>query len=297
MLADDNEVLVTETHSSKSVPTKQPRQYSTLLLAVVVIGGMFLTQLIKDGLHVSPKKEAPGLTRGDLVLNDETLPTELAGWTKTQFLPALEPEKLPEGQWWWTHAWHYQQNPLAALVAFDQADWTGWHELTVCYRATGWELTKRAVYDVSDINSRNWRYVVAEFEKNGLERGLLVFSEFHEDASPTLPFEIDLLAPRPNPGLEERFLNRFTNTELIDAETPNSESGTHHERAVQCQVFGPHRQDLTTEMIESIISLHLESRTRFRNAWIEDKLHISSSATNSRDQPSRAQTQQSIDDL
>ena len=291
MSADDNNALVTEPHKGESVPTKQPRQYSTLLLAVVVIGGMFLTQLIKDGLHVSPKKEAPGLTRGDLVLNDETLPTELAGWTKTQFLPALKPEQLPKGQWWWTHAWHYQQNPLAAIVAFDQADWAGWHELTVCYRATGWELTKRTVYDVSDIDSKNWRYVVAEFKKDTFERGILVFSEFYEDASPTLPFEFDLFAPRPDTGLEQRFRNRFTNAELADAETPNSEPGAHHERAVQCQVFVPYRQDLTTEMIESIISLHLESRTRFRNAWIKDKLHVSSSATNSHDESSKAQTQ------
>ena len=262
MSANNNNALVTEPHKSESVPTKQPRQYSTRLLAVVVIGGMILTQVIKDGLHVSPKKEAPGLTRGDLVLNDETLPTELAGWTKTQFLPALKPEQLPKGQWWWTHAWHYQQNPLAAIVAFDQADWTNWHELTVCYEATGWELTSRTVYDVSDSKLKNWRYVVAEFKKDTFERGILVFSEFYEDASPTLPFELDLFGPPPDTGLEERFRKRFTNTEPTAADAPTPEPNARHERAVQCQVFVPYRQDLTIEMIESIISLHLESRTR-----------------------------------
>ena len=246
-------------------------------MIILVIGGMILTQLIQDRFQLSPKKQAPGLTRGDLVLNEETLPAELDGWTKTRFLPALAPEELPEGQWWWTHAWHFQQNAVAAIVAFDQADWADWHELTVCYKATGWELKKRIIYDTSDNESHNWRYVVAEFEKDTFERGILIFSEFYDDGSPTRPREFELFAARPEVRLEERFQNRFTHTELTAAEA--LDTIVHHERAVQCQVFVPYQQDLTIEMTESIILLHLESRTRFRNAWIANKINVNVPAT------------------
>ena len=112
-------------------------------------------------------RQLPGTARGDMVLQQDDLPAEIHGWHQTAFEPAKTPEQLPEGQFWWTHVWHYTNGPQYSIVAFDQADWPSWHELTICYQAIGWTLVDRRVVEVRDSPENHWPAVVATLEKPG----------------------------------------------------------------------------------------------------------------------------------
>ena len=70
-----------------------------------------------------------------------------------------------------------------------QADWTSWHELTICYQAIGWTLVDRKVVGAGDAPENHWPVVLATLEKPTLEKATLVFSMFGQDGTPLVcPF-------------------------------------------------------------------------------------------------------------
>jgi exosortase len=90
--------------------------------------------------------------------------------------------------------WTYRAPNYIAQVSLDQT-FPGWHELTTCYRNSGWELVSRVrknvkLGDPNDSESTGdvaWPYVVAEFKKPTGERGFLAFSLFNTDGAPVDP--------------------------------------------------------------------------------------------------------------
>ncbi len=87
--------------------------------------------------------------------------------------------------------WTYRAPGYMAQVSLDQT-FPGWHELTTCYRNSGWELVSRqrkiANLEAQDESgSVPWPYVVAELKKPTGERGFLVFSLFNTDGAPVDP--------------------------------------------------------------------------------------------------------------
>ncbi len=125
-------------------------RFSTTIWVIIAVIGMGLMQWITRSREV---RLPPGPGRGDIVVRQDALPAAIDGWKQIQFTPAKEPEQLPDGQFWWSFTWQYQKGDLVALVALDQADWDGWHELTICYRAIGWELTGRTVHSNDTSNA------------------------------------------------------------------------------------------------------------------------------------------------
>lgn len=228
----------------------------------VVIVSIFALQLLT-------KKDAslkiPGASRGDLTLEKDALPDEIGEWRCTGFHAALPPEQLPDGQFWWTHSWLYQRPGMSAYVAFDQADWDGWHELTICYQASGWTLAERAVVNV---NTLEWPVVVAKLTKITGEKATLVFSLFDQNGQP-LPSPFTGIPPRKIDPADRTFLKGLTGR-LADQPQVNPDQPQRRDagaKVMQCQCLLHHRDDLSDESLQQLISLHHESCARFRSAW------------------------------
>jgi hypothetical protein len=242
-------------------PSTAKRPSTALCLLVVLIGMGLLQTLARPS---GARREKPGPTRGDLVLTEEALPAELAGWTMTKFIPAPPVDELPEGQYWWVHQWQYQKDGMTALVSFDQLGEDQWHELTYCYRGLHWVIDERIVrIDEEPIAP----FVVAVLSKGNGDRAVLVFSIFYEDGTWASPPDVNLLSlnrNRQNHGVFGKTIDRFV------APITRSESQSGSTRALQCQVFAPSnsRAALAISEIDRCIQLHLITRQQFLQHWL-----------------------------
>ena len=73
-------------NSNPDAPKKrEPRLFVVLVLMMV---SMIASRYILPSGRVG---NLPGPARGDLVLQEQDLPAELAGWKKVQFIPAADP--------------------------------------------------------------------------------------------------------------------------------------------------------------------------------------------------------------
>lgn len=217
----------------------------------------------------NPEQRIPGPARGDLLLEKDALPDVIGPWRCTQFQPAKPPEQLMEGQFWWTHSWDYTKPPLAAYVAVDQADWTSWHELTVCYQAIGWTLVDRHVVDVRDSSENHWPVVVATLERPPFEKATLIFSMFGQDGTPLVSV-FSGMPPKNESTIDKTVADNLANR--VNYQTPPVDSAftasTAFDRVIQCQVLIQHTQDLPEAAVQDLIDLHHQSRMRFRSAWL-----------------------------
>ena len=85
--------------------------------------------------------------------------------------------------------WRYTGPNGSAIVSMDQP-FPGWHELTTCYKNSGWELIsrERKTPPKSDATGdQEWPYVVGEFKRETGERGFLVFALFNTEGEPVNP--------------------------------------------------------------------------------------------------------------
>ena len=239
--------------------SQQPR---TVVWLLFIVAGFVAIQI----LNRKPESLSPGPQRGDLVLEKQVLPDEIVGWKVQSFQPALPPEQLPDGQFWWTHAWNYSRGKLNALVAFDQADWTSWHELTICYQAIGWKLVDRKVI----VLSKNAAVVVALLKRLPQEKATLVFSLFSQDGSLIRPPQIGVSsAEEEDENLSfTSLLNGRLTYDLPEGAEQLSEAET-FERILQCQVFASHPEPLSEDEVHHLIELHLETLRHFRDAWLK----------------------------
>ena len=206
-------------------------------------------------------RQLPGTARGDMVLQQDDLPAKIHGWHQTAFEPAKSPEHLPEGQYWWVHLWEYAQPQAKAVVTFDQLGLSHWHELTDCYKGNGWILTERTIEteDNATLGSE-WEYVIARFNKSTNEQAILVFSTFYEDGTGAKALQIGLDHDwEPELDFGQLLRNRILPAEGTDVG---------HTRALQCQVFAAFAGEATHDLQQSLIDLHLASRTSFRTDWL-----------------------------
>lgn len=234
-----------------------PNAKTSLCLFAVIIGmGLLQTFARPTGAG----REKPGPSRGDLVLNEDALPAELAGWTRTKFIPAPPVEELPEGQFWWVHQWQYQKDRTTALVSFDQLGETNWHELTYCYTGLGWTIDSREVLQHSDTGGT---YAVAKMKMESGEQAILVFSVFFEDGLWATAPGVDL--PRLNARGDD-YLSKVG--DRLRPIISFAASDSSHKRALQCQVFVPGLREISPSLIASSVELHRESRERFRSSWL-----------------------------
>ncbi len=249
-----------------SVPNAQrlkPTTQTALCLLAVLLGLIALQIFARGSTN---RREKPGPSRGDLVLTEDALPTELAGWTRTKFIPAPAVDELSEGQYWWVHQWQYQKDRTTALVSFDQLGEDRWHELTYCYRILDWVLDDRSIQ--TDESSAG-KYVLARMSKEGGQHGLLVFSVFFENGEWDLPpdFELSLVNSfTQDQGLIGRMARRFRPPEIPQGVPARNETAI--QRALQCQVFIATAKPISGSLVADTIELHLQSRNQFQSHWL-----------------------------
>lgn len=248
---------MTAANDLKVTKKREPRMFVVLVLMML---SMIACRYILPSGRVG---NLPGPARGDLVLQDQDLPAELAGWSKVRFIPAADPLAVANVESWWVHSWNFTKDGRHCLVTLDQAQWIAWHELSACYVANGWVQGDRHVYEVPDKNGETWHIVTVDYEKNGVGRGLLIFSEFGSDGTPMeaqylgQPFEsYDLqqgtvVADRQRAGPADRWRRQ------------------EHPRVTQCQVFYNYSGSLDPALRADLIRLHAASREIFRDRWAQ----------------------------
>lgn len=243
--------------------TAVPRKKEPRIVLVMVLMIAFLAVARSFNSRFTLSK-VPGPERGDLALTADALPTELAGWKQIQFKPAEVPDDLPDGQFWWVHAWGYTDGEVACTVSLDQADWTAWHDLTVCYQAVGWKLEDRKVLDIPYPQGGTWHAVTADFSDSSGRRAFLVFSLFGDDGTP-MDSPWQGLYPEPvDNSFSKRLGDRFDKSEN---QSQPVQKKMNHTRVLQSQVFLAYSGTLSNERREKLIQLHLESRPYFQDAW------------------------------
>ena len=248
--------------------TAVPRKKEPRIVLVMVLMIAFLAVARSFNSRFTLSK-VPGPERGDLALTADALPTELAGWKQIQFKPAEVPDDLPDGQFWWVHAWGYTDGEVACTVSLDQADWTAWHDLTVCYQAVGWKLEDRKVLDIPYPQGGTWHAVTADFSDSSGRRAFLVFSLFGDDGTPMdSPWQGMLSeggsAQTGDGGFAKRLADRFKPATSVPQPVHKK---INHNRVLQSQVFLAYSGTLSIERREKLIQLHLESRPYFQDAW------------------------------
>lgn len=230
---------------------RRPRVGVALALILCALIGL---KIFERESPLNRQRERPGLERGDIALSDECLEPMIDGWRKVKFAEAPPPESLPEQQFWWTHAWHYIKKADPALVAFDQANWSGWHELSECYSGAGWSMDSRKVICPEP---ENWPYVVSRFSKGPTRSGIVVFSMFFNDGAPV---------PPPDFSVQQAINRDMTFVERIGKRLVKT---GRRDKSRQCQVFYSQHGEISQQTEKSLIQLHLRSRRQILTRWLD----------------------------
>lgn len=114
-----------------------------------------------------------------------TMPDQLAGWTKvSQGAVFIE---RPQTQAAKSFVWNFRQGDVVASVAIDYP-FSGFHELTTCYAASGWTIGKRVAVD-DDTGPDGYLHVRLNKPATNVEGDLcftLLDEQGHTVSEPTL---------------------------------------------------------------------------------------------------------------
>lgn len=186
-----------------------------------------------------------GPERGDIRLSSDVLPKDIAEWKISNF-------KNPDGEGGvagvigWTHSWTALKEGLAGLICFDQVGFMGWHELTLCYEATGWTVNDRTLKFSTSPKAGDWHSVSVKLSNVQNQQALMIYSIFDGTGTPKLPPE-------------------------LAGYTPGSSLSNEQQRCLQCQAMFPFRGSLSAEQQDAIYRLHVATRELFREEWLRQQ--------------------------
>lgn len=231
---------------------------------MIVVAGILATQAATRSWSIDSK---PGVDRDNAVFNAHVIPRKIAAWEFQQFFPPINAEVDSSGEFWTTHAWTYASRKHSCVVAFDQLGLQEWHELTVCYEGRGWNISERVIHTPKD-EGRGWPYVVAKMSNLDGRHGLVVFSVFWGSGAPMEAPSHRLAVGftgryDPHGGLLSRLRGRMQNVSVPGNVRPGLEN-----RGLQCQVFLTSYDALSSEQVDSVVTLHRATREQFRIAWL-----------------------------
>ena len=155
--------------------------------------------------------------------------------------------------------WQYRAPSCNAIVSFDQT-FPGWHELTTCYRNSGWILNPadRVVIrpPTEGEEEKPWDIVEAVFTKPTGEKAYLLFSHFNGAGQPeNAPVNI---------GTLESFLTRAKNRLSNRVRRSLFSSETY-----QVQVFVQYYGELEPVVKKEIQERYAEARETLRQKFLE----------------------------
>lgn len=186
-------------------PTRLPSLSQTWLSSsalVVACMGLTMLQWLPQ-MNVSKPTATPVTLDG---LQAGMVPTEIQGWRLRDDGYSFV-QRRADSQWGAkSQTWRYVKGPKELVISVDYP-FLGWHELTICYRADGWNMESRKVVDVqrdqqsADVIGENEKCVETVLQKpQDGAYGFLMFTSFN-DRQEALPVAQQL-------SLYQRLLDR-----------------------------------------------------------------------------------------
>lgn len=212
-----------------------------MLVGVLVLMG--LMQIVIRNFSGNSVNAGP--ERGDIRLTEDVLPTVIDGWKLSEFQEPTGKGGVA-GIIGWTHSWNAQRDGMGGIVCFDQVGFMGWHELTMCYEATGWTASNRTLKTSNSPQTGEWHSVCVELAKPQNEKALLIYSIFDGMGSPKKPPE-------------------------LTGYVPGSGLSSEAKRCLQCQVMLPYQGKLSGELLDIAHQLHVATRELFREEWLKQR--------------------------
>ncbi len=134
---------------------------------------------------------------------------------------------------------------------------SGWHELTRCYRGNGWALESRI--NIKPKLNPEWPVTAVYLNQPPGRHAVLLFSLFEESGEPVLPPEGDIVTM----SLLERAVNAIRQRVTKDyGPTPQT---------YQVQVFFPTKYKLPDEFLEIMANQFAEMREQIRQGTVAEK--------------------------
>ena len=200
---------------------------------------------------------------GDVTVpfSEGDIPKEIENWTRVAFKTDTRNIGSDFGER--SDVWQYKSPSCYATASLDQT-FPGWHELTTCYRNSGWKIIQRkalkahqalGLENASDTEN-NWDMIEVTMEKPTGERGYVLFSHFDS-------FGKGLPVPR-NWGTVNGFITRVMNrmSHRIRASLVQGE-------AYQIQVFLTSYNDFDAEVVSEARKRYVRIRNEVRKQFLK----------------------------
>lgn len=145
-----------------------------LLFSFLVLAQVVTLAAVPSGTNVS---RAPS----DLGLSQGILAERIAGWELINYETQTRDSNSQLGRW--SATWTYRTGESTAVVSCDYP-FVGWHHLTRCYEALGWEVLKQEILICpEEQDPLQAPIVLVEMELSGGERSVLLFSQFDRNGN------------------------------------------------------------------------------------------------------------------
>jgi exosortase len=189
-------------------------------------------------------------------MTEDDLPKQLENWARFEqngYMTRTRDHGSDLGRR--SDIWQYRAPNCNAIISLDQT-FPGWHELTTCYRNSGWNLSERVVIqpEVAE-GEENWDIVEASYQKSNGKSAYLLFSLFNGAGEPEdAPVNVGTFK-----SFLERVKNRLSNRvrrSLFSSET------------YQVQVFIEHYGELDAATKDEIKTRYLQAREALRQKFV-----------------------------
>ncbi len=243
----------------KAIPvTASSTRLAWIVAGLLAVGGLFQLSDVARGFSQANKVQ---FFDADITqpMAEDDLPKQLENWSRfEQDGYAISTRDHGSDLGRRSDAWQYRAPSCNAVISFDQT-FPGWHELTTCYRNSGWQLVPggRVVIqpDVPE-GEKTWDIVEARFEKATGERGYLLFSHFNGAGEPeSAPVNI---------GTLESFLTRAKNRLSNRVRRSLFSSETY-----QVQVMVQHYGELEPSVKSEIKNRYMQARDLLRQKFVK----------------------------
>ena len=124
---------------TRRVPPRSAGGFFRLRQAVAAVGIVcFLLGSVRMGVLLTRATPAGNYP---LALTEDAVPAQVGGWIRQHSTPINKTRSSALSHGDYSSIWNYSNDRWTASVAVDYAFPT-WHDLTVCYRGTGWEIRR-----------------------------------------------------------------------------------------------------------------------------------------------------------
>lgn len=151
------------------------------LCGILALGGLWSSYDVVSSFAAAPENVRFFDANETRPFEESDLPQKINNWTAVEDGYTISTRERGSDLGKRSDIWRYRGPNTIATVSLDQP-FPGWHELTTCYKNSGWELVKRSRKNpekTGDSADSPWPYVVAEFKRETGERAFLVFALFN----------------------------------------------------------------------------------------------------------------------